>query len=357
VKAFNLKEARDRARSARQLLADGIDPLGAKRAAQDAAKAAAAKAMTFREATLAYVSQHETKWRSGAHRNDVLNSLRAYAFPVIGNMDVAAIDLPQVLKVIEPHWKTKTITMDRLRGRIENVLDYCSARQHRSGDNPARWSGFLDQILPPPRKVAPVVHHAAMDYHEVPAFMERLRADTSVAARALEFLILTASRSGEARGATWDEIDLDKAMWTIAETRMKAGREHHVALSPAAVDLLRDLPREDGNPFVFIGGRPGEGLSKMALQWVTRRVDTGGATIHGFRSSFSDWAHEQTAHSNHAIEISLAHAVGSATERDYRRGPMLAKRARLMQDWARYCASPPAKVAKGDNVTPISGRR
>ena len=283
VSDFNLKEARERARSARQLLADGIDPLAAKHAAKAAAQAAAAKAMTFAQAALAYISQHESKWTNASYRHEVLTTLKKYAFPVLGNMDVASIDLPHVLRVIEPHWKTKTITMDRLRGRIENVLDYATARKHRSGDNPARWTGFLDQILPPPRKVAPVQHHPAMAYAEVPTFMGALRADNNVAARALEFLILTAARSGEVRAATWDEIDFDTATWTIPAAKMKNNREHRVALAPAALDLLRKLPREKANPFVFIGAVAGRGLSKMGLAWVMDRLERRDVTIHGFQ--------------------------------------------------------------------------
>jgi integrase len=351
---FTLAHARERAREARRLLADRVDPLADRRAKVAAAKAAAEKAITFSQATLAYISQHESKWRSAAHRNDVLSSLKAYAFPIIGNLDVASIDLPDVLRVVEPHWKSKTVTMDRLRGRIESVLDWATARKHRTGDNPARWD-LLAQILPAPRKVSPVVHHAAMDYREVPAFMVTLRADTSVAARAVEFLILCAARAGEARGAVWSEIDFDEATWTIPASRMKAGREHRVALSPAAVELVRALPRERDNPHVFIGSIAGRGLNKMSLVRVMDRLERRDVSIHGFRSAFSDWAHEQTAHSNHAIELALAHSVGSAVERSYRRTDMVAKRARLMSDWAKYCSTPPR--AAGVVVVPIGGHR
>jgi integrase len=357
---FNLKEARERARSARQLLADGVDPLAAKHAAKATAKAAAARAITFAQVTLAYISQHETKWTNVGYRHEVLATLKKYAFPVLGNMDVASIDLPHVLRVIEPLWKTKTITMDRLRGRIENVLDYAKARKHRTGDNPARWTGLLDQILPLPRKIAPVVHHNAIDYDELPAFMATLRNDKNVAARALEFLVLTATRTGEVLGATWNEIDLDQATWTIPASRMKGKREHRVALSPAAVELLRKLPREDGNPFVFIGPIAGRGLSRMAMPYVMQRLGRRDVTIHGFRSAFSDWAYETTAHSNHTIEISLAHNVGNEVERAYRRKDMLAKRVRLMADWAKHCSRKPvakAADAESNNVTPIRGAR
>ena len=347
VTAFNLREARERARSARQLLADGVDPLDVKRQRRADAKAAAAKVLTFAAATERYFNQHQAKWTNASHRDQFLSSLRNYAFPVVGDMDVAAIQLADILRAIEPHWTTKSITADRVRNRIEAVLDWCVVRGHRPpGTNPARWKGHLDQVLPPARKVAPVTHHAAMDYRELPSFMAALRErEDSVAGRALEFLILTASRSGEVLGAKWDEVDLANATWTIPASRMKAKREHRAPLSPTAADLLRELPTENGNSFCFIGPNPGRGLGHMALTRVLERTGRVGVTVHGFRSTFSDWAHEQTAHANHTIELSLAHNVGSSVERAYRRGPMLAKRVRLMADWARYCSSPAERTA------------
>lgn len=358
VTAFNLREARERARSARQLLADGVDPLDVKRQRRAEVKAAAARVLTFAEAAQRYFDQHEKKWTSASHRDQFLSSLRNYAFPIIGDMDVAAIQLADILRVIEPHWTTKSVTADRVRNRIEAVLDWCVVRGHRPpGTNPARWKGHLDQVLPPARKVAPVTHHAAMNYHELPSFMAALRErEDSVAGRALEFLILTAARSGEVFGARWGEIDLDGGTWTIPAGRMKAKREHRVPLAPAALDLVRSLPREDGNPFVFIGPSSGRGLGHMALIRVLERMGRDGVTVHGFRSAFSDWAHESTAHANHTIELSLAHNVGTEVERAYRRGPMLAKRVRLMADWAKYCASSPAERTAAE-VVPIGGGR
>jgi integrase len=358
VTAFNLREARERARSARQLLADGVDPLDVKRQRRAEAKAAAARVLTFAEATERYFNQHQAKWTNASHRDQFLSSLRNYAFPIIGDMDVAVIQLADVLRAIEPHWTTKSVTADRVRNRIEAVLDWCVVRGHRPpGTNPARWKGHLDQVLPPARKVAPVTHHAAMDYHELPSFMAALRErEDSVAGRALEFLILTASRSGEVLGAKCEEIDLANATWTIPASRMKAKREHRVPLSRTAVDLLRDLPVENGNPFVFIGPNRGRGLGHMALMRVLERMGRVDVTVHGFRSAFSDWAHEQTAHANHTIELSLAHNVGSEVERAYRRKDMLAKRVRLMADWTRFCTSSPAGRTAAE-VVPIGGGR
>jgi integrase len=341
---FTLKEARERARAARQLLADGRDPLQEKQAARAAAKAAVARKLTFREAAQRYFDQNESKWRNASHRDQFLSTLRKYAFPVLGDMDVATIDTPDILRAIEPHWNSTAITVDRTRARIEQVIDWAIVRGHRpAGPNPARWPGHLDQVLPAPRKVAPIAHHAALPYQQIPAFMAALRRQDTVAARALEFLISTAARTGEVIHATWDEIDFDSKTWTVPAERMKAGREHRVPLSPAAVSLLQALPREDGNPFVFIGRRPGTGLSRMALPWVMDRLDQNGVTVHGFRSSFRDWSGETTAFAHDICEAALAHTRGDHSVRAYARGDLFDKRRKLMDAWAKFCAAP-AKV-------------
>jgi len=346
---FSLGEARERARAARQLLADGLDPLAAKQANRQAAKLAEARQVSFKEAAERYFNQHESKWRSASHRDEFLRSLAAYAYPVLGDMDVAAIDTADVLRAIEPHWTTKTTTADRVRNRIAQVIDWCVVRGHRPpGTNPAAWKGHLDQVLPPVRKVAPVAHHAALDYHELPVFVVELRKRTGTSARALEFLILTAARSGEVLGATWNEVDLNSAMWVIPAERMKTRHDHRVPLSPVALDLLRRLPREANNPFVFSGPR-GAGLSNMALHELRRRMGFGHITTHGFRSCFSSWAYEQSTAAPHAIEISLAHIVGTETERAYRRKDLFAKRVRLMEQWSKFCLMPLAKTG-GDIV-------
>jgi integrase len=349
---FSLKDARERARAARQLLADGVDPLAAKRANRQAAKLAEARKLTFREAAERYFDQHESKWRSASHRDQFMASLKADVFGAIGYMDVATIDTPDILRAIEPIWKTKSINADRVRSRIEAVLDWTVVRGHRPpGTNPAHWKGHLSEVLPAPRKLAPVEHHAAMDYRLLPQLMAELRQQDGTAARALELLILTAARTGEVTGATWDEIDFGSKTWVIPGQRMKGGREHRVPLSPACIDLLKKLPREAGNSFVFIGRYPGAGLGKMALPGVMERLgESGKTTIHGFRSSFSNWCHEQTAHSAHTIEISLAHNVGTEVERAYRRTDMINKRRQLMEQWSKFCTSPPAKIS-GDVVT------
>jgi len=355
--AFCLSQARERALAARHLLADGVDPLATKQAAKAAAKLGAARKLTFREAAQRYFDQHEKSWRNVSHRLAFLNTLRAHAFSTIGDLDVAKIDTADILRALEPAWTKKSITADRVRNRIEAVLDWCVVRDHRlPGVNPARWKGHLDQVLPAARKIAPIEHHAAMDYRRLPAFVSELRRLDSIAARALEFLILTVARTGEVIGATWDEIDSDSKTWIIPGHRMKSGREHRVPLSSGAIDLLYRLPRETGNPFIFTGHRPGSGLSRKALPYVMGRVGQDRtATVHGFRLSFSNWSHEQTAHSTHTIEISLAHRVGNETERAYRRTDMIAKRRQLLESWSRFCTT--LRMEAEGEVVALRGER
>jgi len=354
---FSLAQARERSREARRQLADGNDPLQAKRAAKAAAKLAAARRLTFREAAQKYYRQHLPSWRSVMHAKQWMRSLEVYAFPVLGDMDVATISKPDVLRVIEPLWSTKTVTMDRVRNRVESVLDWATALGHRpEGTNPARWAGHLDQVFVAVKKIAKPKHFSALPYAQLSAFMATLRRQTGVAAKALELTILTAARSGEVLGARWPEVDFNTKTWTVPAGRMKGDREHRVPLAPQAVELLRALPREDGNPFVFVGAKAGAGLSAMAFFRLLKRMGRGDITTHGFRSAFSDWASEQTAHSSHAIELSLAHSVGKEAEKAYRRGNMLAKRKQLMEAWGKYCVSKPV-LAKADNVVSIRGAR
>jgi integrase len=355
VHTVSLADARVRAKAARLQLLDNIDPLEAKHAAKAAAKLTAARKLSFREAAEQYHKQHRKGW-SIAHAKQWSRSLEVFAYPVIGSMDVDDITTPDVLRVIEPLWQTRTVTADRVRNRIESIIDWAVVRGHRqAGTNPARWRGHLDEVLVAVKEVAEVQHHAALDYAEVPAFMAELRIQKGIAATALQFTVLTAARAGEVLGAKWDEIDLNKRVWVIPAERMKAGKEHKVPLAPQAIELLRALPREDDNPFVFIGARSGAGLSGMALHRVLKRSGHDGVTVHGFRSSFSDWAHERTAHANHAIELALAHSIGTEAEKAYGRGNMIAKRVKLAADWAKFATSKP--VAKADNVVPIRGAR
>lgn len=329
-----LADARERARKARLLLLDNIDPIDAKRSTRAAQVLAQAKALTFAEATQLYFDQHSPKWKNAKHAQQFLTTLRDYAFPTIGKLSVGDVDTGLVLKCLEPIWKTKTTTASRLRGRIENVLDWCTVRNYRTGDNPARWA-HLRHVLPALAQVAKPVHHAALPFTELAGFLEALRARQGVDVRALEFTILTAGRTGEVLGATWSEVDLDQKVWTIPANRMKGGKAHRVPLSAPVVDLLEALPREDGNPFVFIGPKAGSPLSPLAMIKLLARIHPG-ITTHGFRSTFMDWCHERTSYSKVEIDMALAHAVGDKVEASYRRGDLFDKRRRLMDEWGRF---------------------
>jgi integrase len=355
---FSLAEARERARALRQKLKDGVDPLAAKRTAKAERELAAAKALTFAQAAQAFFEQHESGWRNAKHRAQFISTLKQYAYPVIGNLPVAAIDTGLVLKVLEqrvdtergypagPFWRARPETASRVRGRIEAVLAWATVRGYRTGDNPARWRGHLSEALPARNGSKTVEHHAALPYAELPAFMADLRIREGVAAQALEFTILTAARTGEVIGARWDEIGLEAGVWMVPAGRMKARKEHRIPLSSRAVELLRDLYREDGNDFVFIGSQAGRGLSNMAMTTVLRRMGRGDITVHGFRSVFRDWAAERTNFPNHVVEAALAHTISDKVEAAYRRGDLFAKRAQLMSAWAKYCEAPaPASAA------------
>jgi integrase len=344
---FGLAEARERARLLRQQIKDGIDPLAAKRTSKAERELAAAKALTFAQAAQAFYAQHEGKWRNRKHAAQFLSTLSTFAFPVIGNLSVAAIDTGLVLKVLEqkvdaergypagPLWQARPETASRLRGRIEAVLGWATVRGYRTGDNPARWRGHLSEALPARGDIAKPEHHAALPYRDIPAFMGELRAREGVAARALEFCVLTAARTGEVIGARWNEINDE--VWVVPSGRMKGGREHRVALSMRAQELLSQLYREDRNDHLFIGPQKGSGLSNMAMTSVLRRMGRGEVTVHGFRSSFRDWCAECTNFPGEMAEMALAHKVSDKTEAAYRRGDLLKKRYGLAEAWAKYC--------------------
>jgi len=355
---FSLKQARERALEARRQLADGIDPLATKQANRQASRLADARRLTFREAAEHYFDQHAERWRNAGHREEFLRSLRDYAFPVLGKTDVTSIGTPDVLRALEGVWKTKPVTADRTRARIEQVIDWCVVRGHRPpGTNPAKWKGHLDQVLPPPRQLAPIEHHKAMDYRALPQFMAALRQQDGVAARALEFLILTAARSGEVIGARWDEIDFDSKTWIAPAQRMKGHREHRVPLSPACIELLRALPVRRTGEVVFIARQSGSALNKMELPRVMDRLGQKGVTtVHGFRSSFRDWAGETTAFPHDVCEAALAHVRGDQSVQAYARGDLFNKRRQLMEAWSRFCLVPPSKISRADVVSLRGGR-
>lgn len=345
----SLAEAREKTHACRKILLDGRDPIEERRATRASARAEAAKGITFRDCAARYIAAHRAGWRNAKHAAQWGSTLEAYASPHFGDLHVGAIDTALVLKAIEPIWTEKPETASRVRGRIESVLDWATARGYRRGENPARWKGHLDHLLPRRQKLARVRHHPALPYQDVPEFMAALRAQTGVSARALEFTILTAARTGEALGARWPEIDFKSRTWTVPGDRMKAGREHRVPLPDRAVEILSALPRE--GEFVFIGARAGRPLSNMALLMTLRRMNREAITAHGFRSSFRDWAAETTAYPSEVAEMALGHTVRSAVEAAYRRGDLFEKRRRLMADWAKYCEGARTRAL----VTPIRG--
>lgn len=342
----SLAEAREKARELRKQVRDGIDPIEERKVTKVRAALEAAKSKTFEECANAYIEANRAGWKNEKHVQQWQNTLATYAFPKIGQLPVAAIDTGLVLNVLQQEtgedkaqlWHAKTETASRLRGRLESILDWAAFRGYREGENPARWKGHLEHELPARSKVQKVEHHAALPYAELGAFMVELRKREGLSARALEFAILTAARSGEVRGATWAEIDLPGRIWTVPAERMKAGKEHRVPLSDEAVKLLEALPRIVGNTCVFPAPRGGQ-LSDMALTAVLRRMERGGLTQHGFRSTFRDWAGETTAYPREVCEHALAHKLADGVEAAYQRGDLLAKRARLMADWARYCGT------------------
>jgi len=335
-----LAEAREAARRARDLVRQGVDPIEQQKAARDALRAATARSINFRDAAERFVEAHRAGWKNAKHADQWTNTLVAYAYPTIGALSVDAIELPHVLAVLEPIWTTKPETASRLRGRIEQVLDWSTARGHRQGLNPARWRGHLDHLLPARSKVARVQHHAALPIDDVPEFMGRLRAMPGMGARALEFAILTAARSGEVRGATWGETDLQTGTWSVPAERMKAARPHRVPLSADAAALLRALPGADtAQPDdLLFPGRQGQ-LSDMSLTACVRRLKVD-AVPHGIaRSSFRDWAAERTSFPNEMAELALAHVVGDKVEAAYRRGDQFEKRRDMMNAWAEFIRS------------------
>jgi len=331
-----LASAKDRARATLDKVFAGVDPVEEKQRLRSALRAAKAKAVSFSKVAEQYIAQHEAGWKNPKHAAQWVTTLSTYAFPVIGSVTVANVDTPLVLKVLEPIWTEKTETASRVRGRIEVILDYATAKGLRDGPNPARWKGHLALTLPARRKVAPVQHHAAIPVLEMPAFMSQLRDMDGVSARALEFLTLTAARSGEVRGMTWGEIDLKNKLWTVPASRMKAKREHRVPLSDAAWLILGSIKRVDGMDLVFPGARGGA-LSDMSLTAIMRRLGLE-AVPHGLRSSFRNWTAEMTSYPNEVAEMALAHTVSNSTEAAYRRGDLLEKRRPMMADWAEFLA-------------------
>jgi integrase len=346
VRLLTLAEARERARAAGKLRLDGIDPIAHKHMQRGAAIVAAAGAKTFKECVEAFIRDNEKKWTHPKHRRDWERTLVRFVFPTLGNLPVASIDTPLVLKVIKPLWERVPETASRVRGRIEAVLGWATVHHYRTGDNPARWRGHLEHALPSRSEIAKVEHHAAMPYTGVASFMGALRKDTSLAARCLEFITLSAARLGEATGATWEEIDLGACTWTIPAERMKADKEHKVPLSKAALAVLKAMREIQQSDYVFPGFKPGQSIGADSLRELIKKLAGADVTVHGLRSTFRDWAADCTSFPNELVEMALSHAISSPVEKAYRRGSMF----ELMAAWADFCARPQgAHGSRGDH--------
>jgi integrase len=329
----------------------GIDPVEERRQARLAPKLERAKAMTFRQCAEAYIAAHDASWKNRRHAAQWPSTLEAHVYPIFAAVAVAAIDTAMVLKVLEPSWHSRTETMSRVRGRIEAVLDWAKTRGYRTGENPARWRGHLENLLPKKSKIAPVKNHEALPYAELPGFMAELTGQTAIGALALQLAIFTVARTGETLGAKWDEIDLAGKLWTIPSSRMKGGREHRVPLSEPALDILATLGKLPPSPFLFPTDNPHKPVSTIIMLQMLRRMGRSGLTVHGFRSTFSDWCAERTGFPSEVREMALAHKINSAVEAAYRRGDLFEKRRELMKQWAAYATGP----APAGEVVPFIG--
>ncbi len=337
LSTVGLAEARRMAAECRRQRLQGIDPIEARKLGRMQAQLDAARSLTFDDCRDRFIVSHRAAWANNKHLKQWQSTLKTYVTPVFGALPVQNVDVALVMKALEPIWTTKTETASRVRGRIERILDWAKARGFRQGENPARWRGHLDILLAPRAKVRRVKHHAALPYRELPGFLLKIRQRDAVAARALEFAILTATRTGEVLGAHWDEIDLENKVWTVPASRMKAGREHRVPLSAAAFAVVSRLKAIRQNDFVFPGERWNKPLSNMSMLMMLRRIGREDLTVHGFRSTFRDRAAEQTNFPREVAEAALAHVIADRTEAAYRRGDLFEKRGSLMTAWGAYC--------------------
>lgn len=346
-----LSDARRKALECRRLRLEGIDPIEARHLQRRKAQLEAVSSITFKECAQAYIRAHKAGWRNAKHAAQWTATLEDYAYPILGKLSVQSIDAASVMKVIEPIWANKTETASRIRGRIEAIIDWATARGFRKGENPARWRGHLENLLPKRAMVRRVEHHPALPYADIGVFVAKVRHQEGVSAAALEFAILTATRTAEVIGARWSEIDLAEKFWTIPADRIKTGREHRIPLSKPALAILRRINEIRNGDFVFPGAKRGEPLSSMALLMLLRRMKRSDLTVHGFRSTFRDWAAERTNFPREVAEMALAHAVSDKVEAAYRRGDLFQLRRQLMDAWARQCES----NRTGANVVPMHG--
>lgn len=332
---LSLAEARQKAIEYRKLLSQGLDPYEQKRAEARERERQARLKRTFEWCAREYIRHRQVEWKNPKHIAQWSSTLERYAFPVIGSLDVSEIRINHITDILDPIWAEKVETASRLRGRIENILDWAKVRGHRDGENPAAWRGNLSMVYSPKSAIRKVQHHPALPYVDIADFVADLRDRESVSAKALEFLILSAGRTGEVICADCAEINRDAALWTIPASRMKSGVQHVVPLSKRALQIIEEMGRQGSSPFVFPGANRQLPMSNMAFLQLLKRMGRTDITVHGFRSSFRDWAADLTEYSNQVIEKAIAHTVGGV-EAAYRRGDLLEKRRRLMDDWADY---------------------
>ena len=343
VKDLSLAEARLKAQECRILVKQKIDPIEKRKKEQAALLKAAQTKQSFQECKEGFLKAHSSSWKNKKHIQQWENTLESYALPIIGKMDIKDVDTAAIMRILDPIWKTKTETAKRLRGRIERILDWATVQGFRQGDNPARWKGHLSELLAAPTTLMKVKHMPSMPYAEIPSFIEKLEEIGSIGSKALRYLILTATRSSEVRLAQWDEIDMSKGVWTIPDERMKANKEHTIPLCNEALSILNSLPRMVDNPYIFTGIKSGRPISDMTLTKILRDQGIKKITVHGFRSSFRDWAGEQTNYPRNVIEFCLAHKLKDKVEAAYHRSNLLEKRRPLMEQWAKHCFSPAIK--------------
>ncbi|MDN7905551.1 tyrosine-type recombinase/integrase [Burkholderia diffusa] len=361
VHTIGLADARARALDCRRQLLDGIDPIDSRNAERAAQGIAQTNAVTFQHCAEKYIEAHRASWKNAKHADQWTNTLTTYAYPIFESLAVSAIDTALVMKVLEPIWTTKTETASRVRGRIESILGWATVHGYRVGENPARLKGHLDKLLPKRSRVQKVEHHPALPYADLPDFMNELRAAEGTAARALEFLILTATRTNETIGATWQEFDLDEGVWIVPAERMKMRKEHRIPLSARAIALVKAQQKLKRGDYVFPGARDKKPLSNMAMLQLLERMKRNDITVHGFRSTFRDWAGETTHYPREVCEAALAHGIKDKAEAAYARGDLFTKRAALMQDWDKYCGdklavATPSAPTEADHV-PASDER
>ena len=349
---ISLAKARAAAKECHALIATGVDPIEQRRKLATVARIEAAKSVTFEAAARSFIKSKKAEWRNAKHAAQWESTLATYAYPVIGSLPVQAIDTGLILKILEPIWTEKTETATRVRQRIESTLDWATALKYRVGDNPARWRGHLEKLLPSPSKIRTVKHFEALPFEEIPQFFEDLRKRKTASARALAFTIITAARTGETRFATYDEIDFVKGVWTVPKERMKSGREHRVPLSKEALALLREAKSRSG---LIFPNEDGEPMSDATMRkYLQENMERPGLTVHGFRSSFRDWVSERTQVAGEIAEAALAHVIGDKTEKAYKRGDVLERRRQLMDMWSRYCVDGASSTAK---ILPMARRR